>query len=151
MTQEKEVEELIELVKKNKIFSPPYKDVSMAEGGKKFIIGYLVFAGKATAGELAKKLNVSTARIAVIINKLEESNIIIRKKDDIDKRISVITLSEKGILYAKEIDRFQYKLMESFVNEIGYENAKEFFECAIVLKNKCIDLKKEIDLIDKVI
>lgn len=52
--------------------------------------------GKVVAGDLAKKMNVSTARIASALNTLERKNYITRTSEKTDARKVVISLTEEG-------------------------------------------------------
>lgn len=56
------------------------------------------------AGDLAKRLDISTARIAVAIKNLEQKGYVKRKKADDDKRKVVVELLPKGeaALHARE-------------------------------------------------
>ena len=48
------------------------------------------------AGELSEKLNVTTARIARILNSLESKQYIRRKNDRTDRRKTFVTITKKG-------------------------------------------------------
>lgn len=50
-----------------------------------------------TAGELAKKFKVSTARVAVVLRTLEEKGYIIKQVDKKDKRKVIIKISPLGL------------------------------------------------------
>lgn len=54
------------------------------------------------AGDLAKEMNVSTARIAYALNTLEGKGFIERKNEQSDRRKVVIKLTEKGENALKE-------------------------------------------------
>lgn len=149
MVTDDKIDELLDLIKKNKIFAPNSNDFNMSESGMKFILGYLTINKEATAGEIATKLNVSTARVAVLINKLLKKELIIKKKDIKDSRVTIICLSDKGMELSKNISNIQRKIMRSFIDEIGYERLEMFFNTALLLKEKMKEFKKEIDESDK--
>ena len=83
-----------------------------AVGIKAADLKYLYKKGdSATAGELATALEVSTARIALLLKKLEAKNYITRMKDQNDGRIVVVNLTLEGKVYTE-------KKMMSFVDYI---------------------------------
>ena len=60
------------------------------------VLGYLAFEkDEATAGELSEKLNVTTARVAKILNSLEAKGYIKRTEDNQDKRKTLVRLKKK--------------------------------------------------------
>lgn len=58
--------------------------------------------GKVVAGDLAKLMNVSTARIASALNTLEKKNYIKRESEVNDARKVVIVLTEQGVIALEE-------------------------------------------------
>ena len=44
----------------------------------------------------AEKFQISTARVAKILNYLEDKEYVIRKKHEIDKRVTIVSITEKG-------------------------------------------------------
>lgn len=61
--------------------------------------------GKVVAGDLAKLMNVSTARIASALNTLEKKNYIKRESEVNDARKVVIVLTEQGVIALEERKR----------------------------------------------
>lgn len=49
-----------------------------------------------SAGDLAKELRVSTARIAVMLCNLEFKKLVIKKKSEEDARITIVQITDKG-------------------------------------------------------
>ncbi len=65
--------------------------------GKKRVMGYLIeVEDGVTPSKLCKFMDVSSARITSILNKLEEHGEIIRIPDKDDKRKKIVYLSEQG-------------------------------------------------------
>ena len=58
--------------------------------------------GNLSQKELAKKMELSTAAIAVSLKKLEAGGYVARCADTDDSRINRVTVTEKGLLTAKE-------------------------------------------------
>ena len=66
--------------------------------------------------ELANKLKIKPSTITVMLKRMEKANLIVRKKDDKDQRISRVYLTEKGkkvcedtIEVVKQIERECFK------------------------------------------
>ena len=104
--------------------------------GEVGVLSYLVFdKSEASAGELSEKLNVSTARIASILNSLENKEYITRKIDDFDKRKTLVVITEKGrnlaISTKKEITNMLFKI----IDEVGYDDIKEYIRILKKIRN----------------
>lgn len=89
-----------------------------------------------TAGELSEKLNVTTARIARILNSLESKQYIRRKNDRTDRRKTFVTITKKG----KELaDSTKKEIMDKIIQviqEVGYDEIQTYI--SIVLKIKSV-------------
>ena len=89
-----------------------------------------------TAGELSEKLNVTTARIARILNSLESKQYIRRKNDRIDRRKTFVTITKKG----KELaDSTKKEIMDKIIQviqEVGYDEIQTYI--SIVLKIRSV-------------
>lgn len=65
--------------------------------GEGRIIGYLgSHSETVTPGELSEILNVGSGRIANALKNLETKKLVIRKTDSLDKRRTIVQLTEKG-------------------------------------------------------
>ena len=89
-----------------------------------------------TAGELSEKLNVTTARIARILNSLESKQYIRRKNDGTARRNRFVTITKKG----KELaDSTKKEIMDKIVQviqEVGYDEIQTYI--SIVLKIRSV-------------
>lgn len=66
-----------------------------------------------SAGEIAKNLNVSSARIAVALNNLESKDYIEKQKDEFDARKTLVKITSQG---QKELIERQEKMKEHLLN-----------------------------------
>lgn len=112
------------------------KMVEVGYKGKFMILKILLLnGGKLFAGELAQKLNVSTARVAVAIKSLEQKGYVIRCQSESDARKVEISITELGIeilnKYVRDIDNFIKEKLQKFDNEeelnMFTKLAKKFF------------------------
>lgn len=106
---------------------PPKHD---AQKGERFIIFYLGYNNNKylIAGDVSKEMNVSTARVAVLLNRLEKKGYIIKEQDEIDKRKTKVKLTKEGYnFYQMKMKRLM-KYFEAIIDKIGYEGLDQFLE-----------------------
>lgn len=99
------------------------------------VLGYLAFEkDEATAGELSEKLNVTTARIASILNSLEAKDYIKRTEDNKDKRKTLVVVTKKGKALAKKAKKEVIDKITKVINEVGEEEAKEYIRITLKIR-----------------
>lgn len=99
------------------------------------VLGYLAFEkDEATAGELSEKLNVTTARIASILNSLEAKDHIKRTEDNKDKRKTLVVVTKKGKALAKKAKKEVIDKITKVINEIGEEETKEYIRITLKIR-----------------
>ena len=75
-----------------------YSELETTQRGFGFVLSYLEQAdSEVNAGDLSKKLNVSTARIAALLKKMEQSGLITRRTSPKDARRTVVEITPSGI------------------------------------------------------
>lgn len=103
--------------------------------GEVGVLSYLTFDKEmASAGELSNKLNVTTARIASILNSLENKGFIKRKIDEFDKRKTLVVITSKGkelVLSTK--DEIINKIVK-VIKEVGIEEVKNYTITALKIR-----------------
>lgn len=90
-----------------------------------------------SAGEISRYLHVSTARVAVLLKKMEVKNLITRISDQQDARKTVIRLSEHGAEVSEQALLELNRQLAEVIDRIGPERVKEFITvsseiCAVV-------------------
>ena len=104
--------------------------------GEAGVLGYLAFdKDEATAGELSEKLNVTTARIASILNSLENKEYIKRKEDNLDKRKTLVSITTKGKELANITKREIIEKIIIVVEEVGYDEIKDYVRIALKIRD----------------
>ena len=75
---------------------------------------------------LSREMVVSTARIAVILNQMEDKKWIIRKNDPEDNRQILVSLTEKGweIIEQQRVEII--RTVAQMLEKLGPEDAEEF-------------------------
>lgn len=95
--------------------------------GTDFLLACLVKEGRElSAGELARKLNVSTARMAKLLNTLEQKGFIKRQNSEKDGRKTLVSLTCEGMERFKEKRLYLMALLEKMIEQIGFEELCEF-------------------------
>lgn len=104
--------------------------------GEVGVLSYLVFdKSEASAGELSEKLNVSTARIASILNSLESKEYVTRKIDSLDKRKTLVVITEKGRKLAISTKKEITNMLLKVIDEVGYDDINEYIRILKKIRN----------------
>ena len=126
MATTEQVEALMEQLKK----APPaecFQNFDMSTAGIRAILKILnETAGKVTAGDLSEQMKVSTARIAVLLKKMEAKGLIEKEHDSADGRVVVVKLTESGRQIADKFKANLYAHIEEMIDKIGMDRMLEF-------------------------
>lgn len=137
MDYQKIAEELLE-IRAEQLKIPANQQMSRLVKGELFVLNYLSTHNKvAFPKELSREMAVSTARIAVILNHMEEKGWIIRTEDTEDNRQTIVTLTDSG---CTEIERNRREVIESVVKMlelIGADDARELVRIQRKIVNNC--------------
>ena len=111
---------------------PLFHKVEEVDRGTGFVLAYLEDSnGEVIAGDLARELKVSTARIAALLNKLEEKGWIERSRSEQDARRTVVKITPAGTTYLAELKEQLLEKVEILIEKVGKEDLKEFLRiCA---------------------
>ncbi len=95
------------------------------------VLRYLEEVGRpVSAGEISRFMNVSTARVAVILRTMSEKGLIVRSVDCSDARKVCIGLSETGQKSYRMMTDELIGLMAEIVERIGMERMELFLQIA---------------------
>ncbi|MEH7226543.1 MarR family transcriptional regulator [Bacillus sp. JJ1566] len=93
-----------------------------------YTLRYINKVGSCTSTELADVFEVKKSAITAIINRLFEKGLIQRTRDENDRRIVYLTLSDKGdSLFSKTEERV-HMLVESIIGEFSEEEIVQFLK-----------------------
>ena len=76
--------------------------------------------------DLSNALNVSTARMAKLLTKMEKKNLIVKHKSLIDQRKTIVELTKHGKEQFLEYKNLIVEYLESIVNFIGVDKFEEY-------------------------
>ena len=100
-----------------------------------FILVYLSEHSDVYASTIADKMQISRARVAVLIQKLISKGLIEKSSSNNDGRIEVLKLTKKGFY---EINNFKEHMISNVVkiiDKIGIEEIRRFLETSEKIKN----------------
>ncbi len=98
---------------------------------------HLLFEAKSTmtAGQISERMGISTARVAVLLKKMDTKNLIIKEKDGSDARITVVRLSESGTKLAAELHDNIHQRIGQVIDKVGMERMLEFVAISREIKD----------------
>ncbi|MBP2100401.1 MarR family winged helix-turn-helix transcriptional regulator [Enterococcus rivorum] len=133
--------ELSRLIVQNR--NSAFSKLEKSNQGESIVIKFINrFGGACNPKELAEALNLSSARIAVVLNSLEKKDLIVRKMDSDDRRRIKVTLTEKGQKAAELQKKEMRDKIIAVFKQMGEEDTKKFIE----LTAKFVDCSQKIDL-----
>jgi DNA-binding MarR family transcriptional regulator len=81
-----------------------------------YVLATIGYAGGLPFGEIGAKMMVTVSNLTGIVDRLEEKKLVMRKRDDKDRRVVHVILTEKGAkLYKSTIPLFEKSVGEIFV------------------------------------
>ena len=105
----------------------PQKTVDQSMQGESFVLYYLYeIESKALPSTISDKMGISTARVAVILNRLENKELITRTIDKSDRRRILVELTNKGINVSKTLHNKLREMVVNLLTILGEEDSKEF-------------------------
>ncbi len=105
-----------------------FEDVGNRNKGAVAVILYLLEKGEAKSVDVSKALNISSARMAVLLKKLESKNMVVKTNSKIDARAIIIKLTDKGSNTAQSIKNEMYNAVEKVIDEVGLEELKKIID-----------------------
>ncbi len=78
--------------------------------------------------DISKALEISSARMAVLLKKLEQKNLIQKKHSKIDARAIIIEITNEGEKIVAEAKDNLFNVTQKLIDEIGLDELKNVFE-----------------------
>lgn len=108
-----------------------------------YILSYIHQSRECTSSELADAFDVNKSAITAIINRLADRGLIERTRDENDRRVVYLTLSDQGKELHKKTQEKVHLLVESFITQFDETEITNFIntyeKLALILTN----MKKE--------
>ena len=80
-----------------------------------YVLATIGYAGSLPFGEIGAKMMVTVSNLTGIVDRLEDKKLVLRKRDETDRRVVHVTLTDKGSkLYKNTIPLFEKSISEIF-------------------------------------
>ncbi len=80
-----------------------------------------------TSADICKILKISSARMAVLIKKLQAKGIVVKIASEADSRAKILKLTKKGTALANKLKANMFETMSKIVDEFGLEELESMF------------------------
>ena len=112
-----------------------YSEIEATQRGFGFVLSYLEQADEEVyAGDLSKKLNVSTARIAALLKKMEQNGLITRYSSPEDARRTVVGITPAGIASVDEMRAQALHRIEFLLTQVSKEDLETYIRISQQIK-----------------
>ncbi len=119
----KEILEILGRMEKRSILS---KRNFLLKGEDLFLATLNEIGGMSTPSKLSEYTDFTPARLSAIIKSLESKGYIVRQQDELDKRCSIIEITEKGIGYSEQLKSTAVENSLKIINKLGEKDSVEF-------------------------
>lgn len=93
-----------------------------------YTLRYINQKESCTSSELADVFDVKKSAITAIITRLFEKGLIKRTRDEKDRRVVYLTLTDKGQELFDSTEKRVHKLVESFITSFDQQEIKQFID-----------------------
>ncbi|MDM5327541.1 MarR family transcriptional regulator [Neobacillus sp. CF12] len=105
---------------------PFQKKVDDLSHGERRILGYLTFGKNGVpSGDLSEKLDLTTPRVASALNSLAKKGYIERNRDENDKRMVIVSITESGKSFMMEEYNKLISMMQKTLQKLGENDSLE--------------------------
>ena len=112
-----------------------YSEIDATRRGFGFVLGYLEQANKEVyAGDLSKELNVSTARIAALLKKMEQNGFIVRSASEEDARRTLVSITPAGIDLIDKMRAQALRKIELLLTKVSREDLETYIRISQQIK-----------------
>lgn len=127
----------LSLIKRKMIKIPNIQRFLKPYDGESFVLRYLYDSKNLVISkEICDSMNISSARVAKLLNQLEKKNMIKRKRSEKDARNISIELLPEGINQCIENEKHYNENAMAFLKALGEKDAVEY----IRLQNKIVEI-----------
>lgn len=119
-------QELMELLRAEARMPQPKQLRNFARGEMAVLIHLLEQPAGITAGKLSEGLSISSARVAAMLNTLQQKKYIQRSIDPLDHRRIRVTLTSDGRAAISAATELVTQMFETILHELGTSDASEY-------------------------
>ena len=131
-------EQALDVLNKIRDYKPAkfFNKIDETNAGMNFILAYLSEHGNNIyASEIADNMQISRARVTVLIQKLINKSLIIKSTSSTDARIEVLKLTQSGF---DAVNKFKERMISDVtkvIEKIGLEEMYRFIETSATIKS----------------
>lgn len=112
-----------------------YSEIEATQRGFGFVLSYLEQADEVVyASDLSKKLNVSTARIAALLKRMEQNGLITRCTSPEDARRTIVGITPAGIASVDEMREQALHRIELLLARVSKEDLETYIRISRQIK-----------------
>lgn len=119
-----------------------YGNVNPYKGQSRCLL-YLDRNGSINQKDLAEQLSIRPSSVSDILSKLEQKGFIQKTPSDTDKRITIITLTDKGTEEVKRIRKDRAKAHKEMLTDLSESDKESFYAILQKIKNFYLTKEKE--------
>jgi len=143
MDREQLIEEVMNAIQKIRARHRERRHSEESNSGRGMILNYLyAHGGQATPGELRDHMKVTTPRVTVILNELEQEKLIVREIADYDRRRVCVNLTEHGRQSVEQRRMRRREQIGRLVDRLGEEDTQALLRICRVLDDLDEDTKR---------
>lgn len=110
-----------------------------------YTLRYINKVGTCTSSELAEVFDVKKSAITAIITRMWEKGLIQRTRDENDRRVVYLTLTEKGNDLFLQTEERIHSLVESFITRFDQSEIIQFLKTYEKLNNILLEGKSKVE------
>lgn len=80
-----------------------------------------------SAGQISDSLDISTARVAVLLSNLENKGLILKSKSNTDARVTIVNLTNEGRKLIEERREKLFNRLEQILSKLNSKEQKQLF------------------------
>ena len=112
-----------------------YSEIEATQRGFGFVLSYLEQADEVVyASDLSKKLNVSTARIAALLKRMEQNGLITRCTSPEDARRTIVGITPAGIASVDKMREQALHRIELLLARVSKEDLETYIRISRQIK-----------------
>lgn len=108
-----------------------------------YTLRYIKQRSHCTSSELAEVFAVNKSAITAIITRLADKGLIVRTRDENDRRVVYLALTEKGEVLFNECEQRVHHLVEEFITKFNDDEINSFIETYEKLEQLLINIKED--------
>ncbi|RHW38183.1 MarR family transcriptional regulator [Neobacillus notoginsengisoli] len=105
-----------------------------------YMLRYIRQSGECTSTELAEVFEVNKSAITAIITRLSDKGLVKRKRDEADRRVVYLTLTEEGMDLFEKTEQRIHALVESIITKFELDEITSFIDTYEKLSGILTDL-----------